>query len=70
VSGLGAVPRRARPTVETIALPVARPVRTLSVRAEGASKRILKLVAPKTARAKPSAKRTKRAVRKTARRTS
>jgi len=67
VNGLGAVPRRARPAVETIALPVARPVRSLSARAEGASKRILKLVAPKT-RAGTAAKRTKRTARKAARR--
>lgn len=68
VSGFGAVPRRARPAVETITLPVARPVRSLSARAEGASKRILKLVAPKT-RAKTATKRAKRTARKTARRT-
>ena len=67
VSGLGAVPRRARPAVATIALPVARPVRSLSARAEGASKRILKLVAPK-ARAGAAAKRATRTARKAARR--
>jgi hypothetical protein len=48
VSGLSALPRRAAPALETFALPVARPVRSLSIRAEGASKRILKLVTPKT----------------------
>ena len=68
VSGLGAVPRRARPTIETIALPVARPVRSLSVRAEGASRRILKLVAPKT-RARTAAKRTTRKATRRTRRT-
>jgi len=60
VSGLGVLPRRAGPAVETIA----RPVRSLSVRAEGASKQILKIVSP-TTRAKAVARRKKPAVRKT-----
>ena len=67
VSGLGAVPRRAQPAIQTIALPVARPVRSLSMRAEGASKRILKLVQPKH-RAKAVAKRAAGTVRKSAKR--
>ncbi len=66
VSGLGALPRRAGHTVESIALPVARPVRTLSARAEGASKRLLKLVSPR--KAKAATRRTVRKVRKTAKR--
>ncbi|MCG6875707.1 MAG: hypothetical protein LJE97_11520 [Betaproteobacteria bacterium] len=68
VSGLGALPRRARPVVETVALPVARPVRSLSVRAEGASKQLLKLVSPKS-RAKTATKRTVRKATKRTRRT-
>lgn len=68
VSGLGALPRRAQPVVRTVALPVARPVRSLSMRAEGASKQILKLVSP-SAHAKAGArKRTTRTVRKAAKR--
>jgi len=67
VSGLGALPRRAGPAIETIALPVVRPVRSLSVRAEGASKRILKLVTPK-ARAKSITKRATKAGRKAVKR--
>jgi len=68
VSGLGALPRRAQPVVQTVALPVARPVRSLSVRAEGASKQILKLVSP-SSRTKTSAKRgTTRAARKATKR--
>jgi hypothetical protein len=63
VSGLGALPRRAAPALETIALPIARPVRSLTKRAEGASKRILKLVTPKT-RAKVNARRAAGTVRK------
>jgi hypothetical protein len=67
VSGLGALPRRAAPMVTTIALPVARPVRSLSARAEGASKQILKLVSK---RAKATrATRTTRKAAKRARRT-
>lgn len=67
VSGLGALPRRAGPALETLALPVARPVRSLSMRVESASKRILKLVTPKT-RAKAAAKRATRAGRKAVKR--
>ncbi len=67
VSGLGALPRRARPALETIALPVARPVRSLSKRAEGASQRILKLVKPKKP-AKSGAKRATRSGRSAAKR--
>jgi len=63
VSGLGALPRGAQPVVRT----VARPVRSLSMRAEGASKQILKLVAPKS-RAKAVTKRTTRTARKAAKR--
>jgi len=66
VSGLTALPRRAGRTVQSIALPVARPVRTLSARAEGASKRFLKLVSPR--KVKAATRRTVRKVRKTAKR--
>lgn len=65
-SSLGALPRRAGRAVESVALPVARPVRTLSARAEGASKRFLKLVSPR--KVKAATRRTVRKVRKTAKR--
>ena len=66
LSGFGALPPRAGTVVESIALPVARPVRTLSVRAEGASKRILGFVAPRAAKA--ATRRKPRTTRKTAKR--
>jgi len=64
VSGLGALPRRAQPVVRT----VVRPVRSLSMRAEGASKRILKLVSPKSPTKAATKKRTARKAAKRTRR--
>lgn len=63
IGGLGAVPPRVGGAIQTVALPVMGPVRGMSVRIEGASRRMLRLVEPRT-RAAAAAKRAKRTLRK------
>jgi hypothetical protein len=63
--GLSAVPPRMGSAIETVALPVIGPVRGISMRIEGASRRMVKLVEPKArARAAAHAKRVARKPRK------
>jgi len=62
VGGLRAVPPRVGGAIQTVALPVMGPVRGLSMRAEGASRKVLNLVEPKARAA--AVRHAKRAVRK------
>lgn len=62
VGGLGAVPPRFGSTLRKVALPVMGPVRGLALKAEGASRRMVKLAGQKPRAG--AAKRAKRGARK------